>query len=290
MKKEYNFAFLREQDMPDLHQTFLKAFADYLIPIQLSAEQFKAKVKREGVLPSFCVAAFAGEEMVGFIMTGLGEWYGQPTAYNAGTGVVPAHRGRQLTRQLYQFLIPKLRESGVMQCLLEVIQENKPALEVYKQLGFAITREADSYRSNKNDLIFAASVPEDIAITPVEKPDWEAYGNFCNYAPTWQNTAVAFKQYPEKKLVLEARTSDDQLVGFVAFLAGNGAILQFATHPEFRQQGIGTALLREVCSRTESPAIMLTNIDTKATDLISFLNRRHFKRFLGQYEMLMQVV
>lgn len=287
MKKDYTFSFLRAQDIPHLHQTFLKAFADYLIPIQLSTEQFDAKIKREGIVPSFCVAAYAGEEMAGFILTGLGEWQGEPTAYNAGTGVIPGHRGKQLTKQLYQFLIPKLRESGVTQCLLEVIQENKPALEAYKSIGFKIIRSADSFRATKEKLILPATAPDAITIAPATKPDWAVYHAFYYLKPTWQNTATAFGQFPAAKFVLEARTATAEVVGFVAFLVGNGAILQLAVHPHVREQGIGTALLRAVAEKTESPALMLINIDTEAVDFVSFLNRRHFRRFLGQYEMLL---
>lgn len=287
MKNDYTFSFLRPQDMPELHQTFLKAFADYLIPIQLSTEQFNAKVKREGVVPSFCVAAYKENEMVGFIITGLGEWKGQPTAYNAGTGVVPEHRGNQLTKRLYQFLLPKLKESSVSMCLLEVIRENSPAINTYKSLGFEITRTLDCFRARKDELIFPSASPEGIAITHAKKPDWTAYQSFCRTNSSWQNTAVAFNHYPENKLVLEARTTDSELIGFIAFIVGNGAILQLAVHPDFREHGVGSILLREAVGVIKSPAIIFTNIENSATDLIGFLNRRHFKRFLTQYEMIM---
>jgi ribosomal protein S18 acetylase RimI-like enzyme len=289
MKVNYTFSFLRAEDMPELHRTFLKAFEDYLFPIQLSEDQFKAKVKREGVLPSFCVAAYDGKEMVGFIMTGLGEWNGEPTAYNAGTGVVPEHRGRQLTKQLYQFMLPKLKQGGITQCLLEVIQENEPALQVYKNIGFKTTRAVDCFRSSKVNLILNAAPPEGITIAAARKPDWPAYQTFFKIKPTWQNTAVAFNQLPDHKLVLEARTSESELVGFISFIVSNGAVLQMAVHPEFRERGIGTALLREAVSIAESRALQLNNIDTRAENFIAFLNRRHFKRSLGQYEMLMPI-
>lgn len=115
METNYTFSFLKAQDMPEVHSTFLKAFADYFVPIQLTAEQFQAKLKRESIGPAFCVAAYAGSEMVGFILTGLGEFDAKPTAYNAGTGVVHGHRGHQLTRKMYSYLLPKLRESGIEQ-------------------------------------------------------------------------------------------------------------------------------------------------------------------------------
>lgn len=276
--------------MPQLHQTFLKAFADYLFPIQLSEKQFKAKVKREGVVPSFCVAAFAGEEMIGFILNGLGEWNGRPTVYNGGTGVVPEHRGKGLTKQLYKFLLPKLKQGGVEQCLLEVLQENAPALKSYQSIGFEITRTVDCFRAVKEDLILPTAPPEGITLVQARRPDWPAYQKFCKFQPTWQNTAVAFNQYPNGKIILEARTNEAELVGFIAFIAANGSIAQLGVHPEYRERGIGTALLREAVHTAENQALQLNNIDTNAEDFIAFLKRRHFKHLLGQFEMLMPII
>jgi ribosomal protein S18 acetylase RimI-like enzyme len=169
------FTTLSEQEMLHLHRTFLKAFADYLVPIQLSEEQFNAKRKREGVIPELCVAAYDKSEMIGFIMTGVGEWNGKPTAYNAGTGVIPAYRNQKLAQRLYAYLLSKLRVAGVEQCLLEVIRENIPALKSYQSLGMTITRSLDSYRSAKTDLLLNVEMPEDVSITKVIRPAWKSY-------------------------------------------------------------------------------------------------------------------
>ncbi|MBF9253248.1 GNAT family N-acetyltransferase [Pontibacter sp. 172403-2] len=284
------FSFLTAKQMPQLHQTFVRAFADYLIPIQLNEEQFRAKVKREGIEPTFCVGAFAENEMVGFILTGLGEWQGKPTAYNAGTGVIPAFRGRGLTQQLYRFLLPRLQESGVEQCLLEVIQENAPALKSYERTGFRITRSFDCFRGLKEDLLLDVARPEGISISQAAHPDWTAYTSFRDVKPSWQNMADAFKRSPEPKILLEARDAQQQLTGYVAFFSRNASIVQLAVKQDKRNAGIGTALLREVVQRTEAPALLLINVDTVGENIISYLKRRHFSRILKQYEMLLPLV
>lgn len=285
--KDIAFSFLTAKQLPLLHQTFLQAFADYLVPIALNEEQFKAKVKREGVEPAFCVAAFAQQEMAGFILTGLGEWQGKPTAYNAGTGVIPAFRGRGITQQMYRFLLPKLQESGIEQCLLEVIHENAPAFKSYKHTGFNITRSFDSFRALKNDLLLEIAPPENISISEAAAPDWTAYTLCWDVIPAWQNMLQAFKRSPDPKVLLEARDAQQQLVGYVAFFPKSGAIAQLAVKQEHRQRGIGTALLREAVQRTEAPALLLINVDTVGETFISYLKRRHFSRILEQYEMLL---
>ncbi|GAB3827955.1 hypothetical protein GCM10028895_40850 [Pontibacter rugosus] len=214
---EFRFTFLSPQEMPLVRSTFLEAFADYAVPIQLSAEQFQAKIKREGIEPSFCVAAYVGDEMAGFILTGLGEWLGKPTAYNAGTGVKPAFRGHRLTQQLYAFLLPKLRESGIEQCLLEVLQDNRPALVSYQSIGLQITRSLFCYRAPKKEILLQPAPPGNITIVPVKRPDWKIYQCFRDVAPTWQNNATAVKRSAEDCMILEAVDQEQERIGFIAF-------------------------------------------------------------------------
>ncbi|GAB3201594.1 ribosomal protein S18 acetylase RimI-like enzyme [Pontibacter aydingkolensis] len=287
---DFSFSFLTAKEMPVLHQTFLKAFADYLVPIQLDETQFKAKVQREGIEPSFCVAAFNGGQMVGFILTGLGEWLGKPTAYNAGTGVLPAYRGHRLTQQLYTFLVPKLRESGVECCLLEVIQENIPALKSYQSIGMQTTRSLDCFRVKKEELLLQAEAPQNITIAKASKPDWDLYQSFWDIAPTWQNAVQSIKRSINENTILEARDEDKRLTGYIIVYPKNGAIAQLAVAKNSRNTGIATALLRVAVKLTDAPALMCINIDTAGTHVISYLQKRYFKRILGQYEMLMTLV
>jgi ribosomal protein S18 acetylase RimI-like enzyme len=287
MDSRYTFSFLNEQAIPDLYDSFMEAFSDYFVPLQLSREQFDIKLKREGVELTFCAGAYHSGSLVGFILTGLGEWMGKPTAYNAGTGVMPEHRGHRLTQQLYEFMMPKFRASGIEQCLLEVIQENKPALRTYKNVGFRTTRSLDCFRARKQDLIFHEDAPEDITIREAHKPDWLVYKNFCDVIPAWQNTFQAFKRYPEKKMLLEAWDDQHQLVGYVAFIPQTGSVAQLAVQPGRRNHGVATALLKEVVRQTESAALMLVNIDATSQVMLEYLKRRNFTRILGQYEMIL---
>jgi ribosomal protein S18 acetylase RimI-like enzyme len=287
METAFTFSFLRERDVPELYETFLAAFADYIVPIKITREEFAMKFKREGVEPTFCAGAYQEQQLVGFIMTGLGEWQGKPTAYNAGTGVLPAHRGHGLTRQLYQFMLPKLRESGIEQCLLEVIQENDAAFKVYQSIGFQVTRSLDCYRSLKQHLLLSAEEPKHITLRKASKPNWEAYAEFCDTNPAWQNTKQAFRKSPDQKLILEAYLENQLLVGYVAFFPRTGAIAQLAAHDSYRNRGVATTLLKEVVNLTEAPALMMMNIDSTCAVLSEFMERSHFTRILRQYEMLL---
>jgi ribosomal protein S18 acetylase RimI-like enzyme len=287
MEKTYTFSFLKEQDIPEMFDTFHAAFSDYMVPIKLTREDFAIKIKREGIQPTFCVGAYFGQKLVGFVLTGIGEWLGKPTAYNAGTGVVPEHRGNRLTQRIYAHLLPKLRESGIEQCLLEVIQENSMAIKAYKAIGFETTRSLDCFRAPKEHLLIPSEVPKHISVRKAVKPNWMAYEEFCDIRPTWQNTKQAYKLSPDRKLVLEAYSEGELLVGFVAFFPRTGAIAQLAVQQGYRNRAVATALLHEVVGLTEAPALMVLNVDTACSDMLELMARRHFTRILGQYEMLL---
>ncbi len=290
MESTYTFSFLKEHDIPDLYDAFMGAFADYVVPIKLSRKEFDVKIKREGVQLSFCVGAYQGNRLVGFIMTGLGEWLGKPTAYNAGTGVLPEHRGQRLTERMYEALLPKLRESGIEQCLLEVIRQNEAALKVYQRIGFRTTRSLECFRAPKQDLTCPDGEVDAVTVAGAPKPQWQTYAQFFDVQPSWQNTSQAFRLNPNEKLVLEACDADKQLIGYVAFFPKTGSVAQLAVQAGYRSQGIATALLREVVKRTEAPALLVVNVDATCTRLLEFLRRRNFSYLLGQYEMLLPLV
>ncbi|MCJ8164012.1 GNAT family N-acetyltransferase [Pontibacter sp. E15-1] len=286
---DFRFSFLSESEVPELHDAFLESFSDYLMPVQLSADEFKVKIKREGIALPFCVAAYVGTEMAGFILTGLGEWHGHPAAYNAGTGVLPQYRGYGLTQQLYAFLLPKLRQSGIEECLLEVIQENAPALRAYKAVGFQVTRTLDLFRAPKAELLLQVEAPDHVTISEAATPDWRTYCCFWEAEPSWQNTAEAIRKSPEQTVLLEARTWDREIVGYIAFFPGTGSVAQFAVDKAHRGRGVGTALLREAVRLAQAPSLMFVNVDTSAASLVHYLSRRHFNHLLRQYEMLMPI-
>jgi ribosomal protein S18 acetylase RimI-like enzyme len=285
MNGVYTFSFLKAQDTPALYEAFQQAFEDYIIPIKVSREDFAIKFKREGIEPTFCAGAFQGGKLVGFVITGLGEWQGKPAAYNAGTGVLPEHRGHRLTQRLYEFMLPKLRESGIELCLLEVIEQNAPAVKAYKAIGFEMTRVLDCFRSPKQHLLLSEETPRHITVRKVTKPNWAAYAEFCDISPSWQNSRHAFIRSPDQKLVLEAYSEDSLLVGYSALFPRTGAIAQMAVQQSYRNRGVATALLKEMVRQSEADALLVTNVDASCQNLVEFLERSHFSKFLVQQEM-----
>ncbi|MFD1630701.1 GNAT family N-acetyltransferase [Pseudopedobacter beijingensis] len=132
---------LSTQDNPDLVQAINGAFADYIVPFQLNAAQLQFKMATENIVPEWSVGVFEGEQLIAFIMHGVRTTAGKTVVYNAGTGVLPAYRGKGLVGKMYEYMQPFFEENKVQQLVLEVIEGNQSAIRAYEKNGFTIQRK-----------------------------------------------------------------------------------------------------------------------------------------------------
>lgn len=101
--------------------------------------------------------AFDGEKMVSFTLNGIGKYLGRLTAYDTSTGTIEAYRGQGLASGIFEHSLPFLKEAGVEQYLLEVLQDNESAIKVYKKAGFQITRSFNYFRQDMDKIMLSQS-------------------------------------------------------------------------------------------------------------------------------------
>lgn len=286
-----SFRALSEEDFYRLYQTLVEAFSDYIVPMQPEFETLKRSFLIEGVELDCSFGAFDSDKMVGFTANGIGQWKGKTTAYDAGTGVIPAYRRRGISRRMFEYIFPVLRARRIEQYLLEVIVENTPALALYKNLGFQIEREFSVFRREKILFSETSSSRQNIEIKEIENPDWNFLQSFWSYRPSWQNSVDALKRISAnaaiKKKVLGV-FFEDELVGYGIVFLNSGNIPQIAIAENFRRKGFGNALLKALQRQTDTP-LKAYNIDEKAADVASFLRANGFSLLTRQYEMLLKL-
>ncbi|MDQ6799347.1 MAG: GNAT family N-acetyltransferase, partial [Acidobacteriota bacterium] len=120
-------------------EAFNDAFSDYDIPAKYTSEYLTNLVIRRGYRPDLAVGAFDGNRLVGFVFNCVDG----DAAYNSGTGVAISHRRQGIARRLMQRSIETL---PVRRYILEVIDTNKRAAALYRELGFVETRQLQSWR------------------------------------------------------------------------------------------------------------------------------------------------
>ena len=132
------FVELSQFSEAEILKTHNLAFSDYEVSMELSLEAFNYFNRRRGVRYNLSIGAVEGDNLIGFILNATGMWEGRLTCYDCGTGVIPEFRQKGIGNQIFEELLPLLRREGVKQYLLEVIQTNTAAFNLYKNRKFQI--------------------------------------------------------------------------------------------------------------------------------------------------------
>ena len=280
----YRIQDLRTVSLRNLHETFLEAFSDYQIPIDLSASRLQHMLTRRGYIAGASLGAFDGETLVGFLLHGVREWRGLATAYDTGTGVVPAHRKMGITTELLSKAGTLLQYLHIQQWLLEVLQENGKAMRLYEREGFTVIREFDCFISSGAELPGRGDFPV-MLNTGFTGEEWEEVHSFIDYEPSWQNARASIQAVPESFIYATVR-SEAGILGYGVIDRSSGDIPQIAVRPDTQGRGIGTALLRAMVHTTDAKRVTCTNVDSRCASLKGFLHHHGFTIDVRQYEMM----
>ncbi|MCO4293478.1 GNAT family N-acetyltransferase [Solitalea sp. MAHUQ-68] len=265
-------------------ETFNYAFSDYLVKLQLSKQQLMNKMESEGIELNYSVGMFDGDNMVGFILHAPGNWLGKPTVYNAGTGVIPTYRGKAITQKMYQYIIPKLKEKGINQHLLEYVEGNTFAKRIYEQVGFKPNRELDCLKGKINTKV---SADDNCLFKEIEQPEWECLSSKFSVQPSWQNSINSIKRAGSKRKTIGLFHANE-LMGFTSFNPENGRIGLFFINEEERNKGYGTLLLAYLQNNFDGE-LSVFNLDKSNQAVYVFFTKRGLKSVAPQVEMLMDV-
>jgi ribosomal protein S18 acetylase RimI-like enzyme len=274
-----SYRLLTAADISSLYECFLEAFSDYLVDMQMSEQEFAQRLARDGVQLGISAAAFDDERMIAFYMNGAGEWLGKQTAYDAGTGVIPHYRSRGVAKDLFAFVVSRLKERSVSQYLLEVLSTNERAVALYRKLGFVEVRRLAVLRAQH-----ALEPLDDLAeveIGRIEEPEWKLFQSFWDGYPSWQNSIAAVERIPSQRVMVGAHV-DGNCVGYGIVFSPAANLMQLAVAPAYRRKGIGSRILRALSA---SDTLKVNNIDEKLKGTLAFFEANGFKVVLEQFEM-----
>ena len=273
------YRLLTAADFSSLHTCFLEAFSDYEVDMRMSEAQFAQRLMRDGVQLEISAGAFDNDRMIGFYINGLGDWQGKRTAYDAGTGIVPHYRGRGIGKDLFAFVVAKLKERSVSQYLLEVLTSNERAVSLYRKLGFVEVRRLAVLRSEQpmeplDDLA-------EVELRRIEEPDWKLFESFCDGYSSWQNSTAAVDRIPNDRVIIGAHL-DGVCVGYGVVFSPAANLMQLAVAQGHRRKGIGSRILRAL---SVAETLKVNNIDEELKGTLEFFEANGFKVVMEQFEM-----
>jgi len=267
-----------------LFNSFQKAFATY--EMQLEKPGLIAMLQRRGFVPELSFAAFDGDEIVSFTFNGIDNYNGIHTAYDTGTGTLKAYQGKGLATEVFNYSIPFLKNAGIQEYLLEVLQHNTAAVSVYKKIGFLETREFYYFRQKTAAITHSIkSTGLNYTIKPININEYRVVENFWDFKPSWQNSFASINRFSDHFIslgVFEGNT----IIGYCVFEPATGDITQIAVDREYRRKGIGTLLFQKILESLQSDAIKIINTDIRCTSITAFLASWHLEPAGKQYEMV----
>lgn len=267
-----------------IFEAFRQAFADY--ELQQNKEQLQTMLKRRGFDPHLSFAAFDSHEIVSFTFNGIGNFNGIPTAYDTGTGTLKEFRGKGLATSIFEYSIPFLREKGIRQYLLEVLQHNTKAVSVYRNLGFETTREFNYFMQKNKEIrneIRKTDFPS--YIEPVDIEKLTSLSDFRDFHPSWQNDFESIKRADEGMICLGAYT-ENKLIGYAVFEPASGDITQIVVDKQQRRKGIASLLLREIIRLNRHDCVKIINTDVSCHSITAFLKAKNIDIKGKQFEMI----
>ena len=126
----------------DLAGIFNRCFEGYNTPVSVGAATLEARFRTEAPDLAASRVYFDGEQAVGLVVITRRGW----TCRIGALGVAPEKRGGGLGTRIMEDAIAASRSRGEKAMLLEVIEQNVPAVNLYRKLGFDTLRRLVGYR------------------------------------------------------------------------------------------------------------------------------------------------
>ena len=272
-----------------LFEAFSKAFADYEVHFEKS--ELHSMLTRRGYVPELSFGAFDNGKIVSFTLNGIGMYNGISTAYDTGTGTIKEYRGCGIAGEIFKYSLPYLKEAGIRQYLLEVLQNNHKAIAVYRKMQFVTTRKFDCFRQSISELVNLHAVKTSIPLR-IESIDINVIRDtrsFFDFYPSWQNSIESIKRGISGLTCIGAFNLEE-LVGFCVFDRNSGDLAQIAVKQSHRRQGVASQLLSEVIQQMSTDIIKVINVPSDNPTLPLFLKSKNIPLMNSQFEMVMDLI
>lgn len=268
-----------------LLQTFNAAFADYEVWITLTLENLTDMMRARDLTLDRSVGIFDGAKLASFILCGYRSVDGEGCYYDGGTGTIIEYRRRGLGSKLLAAHMETIARTGAKKFILEVLENNRPAIELYKKHGFEITRKLSCHQIDKTALAKpghseATVLTAGSDISLFAGIDCSKYSDFRH---SWQNEKRSVLNTIEKYefvSLFDGKT----LAAYGLVDRKNGSVPQLGVAPQWKGRGVERAVLSGLAEKTAADKLRLMNIP-EGEYLSSALAECGFTVFISQYEM-----
>jgi ribosomal protein S18 acetylase RimI-like enzyme len=282
-----NIKSLKDTHFEQLAEAFQLAFSNY--EISMNNEELKRLLHRRGFSPVLSFGAFENDKLISFTLNGIGDFNGIKTAYDTGTGTLPDFQGQNLAARIFEYSLPYLRNAGINQYLLEVLQKNSKAISIYKKVGFKVSREFNYFEQSAAAIRISEKIlSSDISLKETDLITAKEKAFFCDFSPSWQNSFQAIELQPDEFKIFGA-FAENELIGYGIFEPLGGDITQLAVAKSYRRQGIASLLLKNLLTFNKNARVKAINTEISCLGITAFFEAVNIPLCGQQYEMIRDI-
>lgn len=286
-----HYDFLEKVPFNKIYVASSEAFSDYIADVSYMTEDvLRKRAAKNGIDLSLSAGAFHDDKLVAFTLAGVDLWQDELSAFDIMTGIIKPYRGQGIAGKMFDFALPELRKRGVRNFVLEVIQENEPAVRAYQKSGFEICRNFECFVAKAENLKVNENRANVLNIKEMDRSFLRQVSVFFDWRPSWENSVSSLLRIPDELQVLGA-FADETPVGVLAYYPLIRWINLLAVHRDFRRKGVASALIQHFLANlpSETKEIKAINVDSTDLAMQSLLIKTGFEKLLSQYEMTRKI-
>ena len=272
---------LEQSTLQELIDCFLEAFSSYAIKMPEDIEYWNWRFYTARVDFSLSYGCFHDDKLVAFIFIGVDEIAGVKIAFNTGTGVVEAHRGKKLVDKLYAHAIPNFKLAGIDCCSLEVLTSNERAIRVYERIGFVKTKTLHCYNQS-NSIAINEILTKELDVKRALERSKEVQSHY-----SWDFINSALLRTLNTLTALEVFDERERAIGYFIINKKRKTLCQLELYSG--NSNLHWTMILRAIEQSEIKSIKLNNVDKNRVELNKSLLEAKWDNHVDQYEMIMKI-
>jgi len=220
-----------------LVETVNRGFEGYFVPITLNLNAFLNMVRKDGIDLAVSRVLVANDEPRGIALLAHRGW----TSRLAAMGIAREMRGMGAGSWFMEQLIREARDRKEHEMVLEVIEQNEPAVSLYEKCGFEIERRLIGFR--RRDAIENETQP--LSIMDIREAAWLVSKHGLPGLP-WQLSAESIAQMNPPAC---AYRKDEACIVISDPDVHEIVVWSLLVESQARSRGLGTGILKAVIAQ-----------------------------------------
>lgn len=266
------FVSTLSQPLTALAEIFGQAFESYLVPISSDPLLLAARVRQEQIdLAASLVIREPNDELTGIaLIARRGD-----TSRLAGMGVAARWRGQGRGQALVAHVLQEARTRKDQRMVLEVIEQNTPAVRLYEKSGFVISRRLVGYEASRIE-------PERAELEEVSIAEYAASVSTHGEPDLpWQLTAATCGAATLPSVAIRS----GEAIALLVVTADTVIVRGIVVASSCRRQGHARRLLRGLAARFPDRRWVVPAIVPESLAAEFFLSNGFRRAAISQFEM-----